>query len=214
MYCFNTYSSKAQYFATNCSFVSNIAEYTDANSWRYAIRRRVTFASALEFSLICLLHINTIKQLQISSLCLQSHRHHTGYGLVRVLSYATAVNTNVLKYGKTNGPEVPMLYYVEDKRVLGTDSQNWTCNINFLRTLNKSKLENFKITYLQARKPYPKLPLNCQTNMLNPLWTVYGNYYRRNYVSTFTERIHLNSTAMSYLNDWKLSRLSEICKYP
>ena len=29
-----------------------ITEYTDANSWRYPIRRRVTFASALEFSMI------------------------------------------------------------------------------------------------------------------------------------------------------------------
>ena len=43
-----------------------------------------------------------------------------------------------------------MLYYVEDKRVLCTDSQNWTCYINFLRNLNKSKLENVKMTYLQS----------------------------------------------------------------
>ena len=44
-----------------------------------------------------------------------------------------------------------MLYYVESKRVLCIDSPDWTCNINVLRTLNKSKLENFKITYLQTR---------------------------------------------------------------
>ena len=28
------------------------------------------------------------------------------------------------EYGKPDGPEVSMLYYVEDKRVLCTDSQN------------------------------------------------------------------------------------------
>ena len=69
---FNIYSSKAQHFAPNWSFVSNvkqlfnqsqatslmtsvlrryIAEYTDANSWRYPIRHHVAFASALEFIL-------------------------------------------------------------------------------------------------------------------------------------------------------------------
>ena len=66
---FKIYSSKAQHFAQNWSFVSNnyvnqsqatplmisvlrwcIAEYTDANSWCYPNRRRVTFASALEVS--------------------------------------------------------------------------------------------------------------------------------------------------------------------
>ena len=62
----NIYLSKTQYFAPNWSFVSNvkqlcqqatslmttvlwqcIAEFTDTNSWRYPVRRHVTFASAL-----------------------------------------------------------------------------------------------------------------------------------------------------------------------
>ena len=72
----NIYSSKAQYFAPNWSFVSNIkqlrqpitmeslmtsvlqryiAEYSNANSWPYPIRHRVTFASALEFLVTILL---------------------------------------------------------------------------------------------------------------------------------------------------------------
>ena len=68
---FNIYPSKAQNFAPNLSFVSNVKQIrqpitsdsiydvgaptvyrsTDANSWRYPIRRRVTFASALEQTL-------------------------------------------------------------------------------------------------------------------------------------------------------------------
>ena len=66
---FNLYTSKTLYFVQNVSFVSYvnhyvdqslatmlmtsgfrryIAEYTVANSWRYPIRRRVIFSSALE----------------------------------------------------------------------------------------------------------------------------------------------------------------------
>ena len=37
-----------------------IAEYTVANFWRYPIRRRVTYASALEFKLI-MFHNNVVK---------------------------------------------------------------------------------------------------------------------------------------------------------
>ena len=73
---FNIYTSKAQYFAPNWSFASivkqvcqpitsdvtygavlrlYIAEYTDANSWRYPIRRHVTFTSVLEYQThVCL----------------------------------------------------------------------------------------------------------------------------------------------------------------
>ena len=37
---------------------------------------------------------------------------------VRVLFHATAENIKMSKYGKPNGPEISILYYVDDKRVL------------------------------------------------------------------------------------------------
>ena len=60
-----------------------------------------------------------------------------------------------------------MLYYVEDERVLYTDNKNWNCNINFLRTLYKSKLENFIITYLQTEILIQNCPLIAELICLN-----------------------------------------------
>ena len=67
-----------------------------------------------------------------------------------MLSHATASNAKMSSHGKPSGPEVSRLYYIGDKRVLCTDSQNWTCNINFLRNLNKSKLEHAKLICLSS----------------------------------------------------------------
>ena len=47
-----------------------IAEYTVANFWRYPIRRRVTYASALEFVLVSILFYFILFFVLISSLFL------------------------------------------------------------------------------------------------------------------------------------------------